>query len=544
MKRPLAAVLVALLSFAATADELGLDVRDGPDQKSVEIVRVAAGSPAAAESLQAGDLVTQVQGAPVTTAAQYRQAVQGALASGEVGLMVMRAGWGRPVRLRPAPTGAFGLTTVDKAGGAEVVAVAPGSPAAAAGLQPGDVITTVNGRALDAQADFQRLAAPIAARGGELDVAVKRAEWTKTVKLAAAPSAALSPPASSSAAVATTPLVTPPPPMPAGIPTPAAAPAVQAAAPAPPARVRVDLGPVADVTDEVRAANLAYDAQNWPEAEARYARVVKLVPDQANAWSRLCHAQVMLSQFADAAGTCKAAAEFALTDPSVFQNLGYTLFRLGQYLPSIEPYRRASELKPEWALPYSSAGASYYALGDWMRTEQSYRLAVERDPANASSWQSLGDAATALRKPAEAVTYYQRAQAAGGNSATLSTLLGWAYFDQGRYKEAEASFREANRLDPKDANVLLVLGLVADRQGKPDEAREAWQRASTLGGDQEAGTKARQNLANLDARLAGRSASLPQAQAMRPGPAPTATAGRPAAEEPRVDVRPETDAGI
>ncbi len=554
MIRRLAAVLLAALStcglsFAAGADELGLDVRDGADQKSAEIVRVATGSPAAAESLQAGDLVTQVQGTPVSNATQYRNAVQGALGYGEVGLIVMRAGWARHVRLRPILTGAFGLTTVDKAGAAEVVAVAPGSPAAAAGLQPGDVITMVDGRTLDAQSDFQRLAGPVAARGGALDVAVKRAEWTKTVKLAAAAPAAPAATPPSPAPPVAPPLAqaASPAPLPASIPAPAQGPLPKVPPPAPPARAVVDLGPPGDVTDEVRAANLAYDAQNWPEAEARYTRVVKQVPDQANAWSRLCHAQVMLSQFQDAAETCRSAAALASADPSVYQNLGFTLFRLGRYVDSIEPYRKASELKPEWALPYSSAGASYYALGDWRRTEASYRLAVERDPGNAQSWQSLGDAATALRRPTEAVTYYQRAQAAGGGSATLSTLLGWAYFDQGLLREAEAAFREANRLDPKDANVLLVLGLVADRQGKSEDAREAWQRASTLGGDGEAGTKARQNLANLDARLAGKSAPLPQAQVMRPGPAPVTPAAptaRAATDEPRVDARPETDSGI
>jgi len=71
--------------------------------------------------------------------------------------------------------------------------------------------------------------------------------------------------------------------------------------------------------------------------------------------------------------------------------------------------------------------------------------------------------------------------------------------------------------------------------GKPDEAREAWQRAAALGGDNEIAAKARQNLANLDARLAGRSA--PVAQVVRPGPAPVVA-------DPRVDVRPETDSGI
>jgi tetratricopeptide (TPR) repeat protein len=508
----LVAALAALAIACAHADELGIDVRDGADGKSVEIVRVAEGSSAAGESLQPGDLVIQVQGTGVSTTGQYRQAVSSALGYGEVGLVVMRAGWARHVRLKPALAGAFGITTAQRANGAEVVAVGPGSAGAAAGLQPGDLITMADGRLLDGKIDFQQVAAPIASRGGPLDVVVKRDQWTKTLTLAGrAPAVATAPP---------------PPPQPA-VPPPAPPPAVE------PARA-------GGVTDEVRAANQAYDARNWPEAEVRYARVVSIVPDESNAWARMCHAQVMQSKFREAAETCKSASTYA-ADASVFQNLGYTLFRLGRYAESIEPYRRATQLKPEWALPYESAGASYYALGDWARTETSYRLAVERDPGNARAWQSRGDAATALRKPADAVAHYRRSQAAGGNSPELWVLLGWAYLDMGQPKEAESSFREANRLDPKDANTLLVLGLVADRQGKPDDAREAWQRASALGGDGDVGTKARQNLANLDARLAGRTPPVAQPEAVRPGPAPTARAP---VDEPRVDVRPETDSGI
>jgi tetratricopeptide (TPR) repeat protein len=525
--------LVAMLAcLAATcparADELGLDVRDGPDGKSVEIVRVGERSPAAAESLQPGDLVIQVQGVGVATAGQYRQAVLGALGYGEVGLLVTRTGWARHVRLKPALTGAFGVITTPRATGAEVVAVAPGSPGAIAGLQPGDVITMADGRLLYDKTDFQQLAAPFVSQGRPLDIAVRRADWTKTLTLGGrAPAVAASIPQS------------PPPASPA--PVPASPPPAPASPPRIPSPAPVEPLRAGEVTDEVRAGNQAYDAQNWAEAEARYGRVVRALPDESSAWARMCHAQVMQSKFKEAAETCKSASNYAAADASVFQNLGYTLFRLGRYVDSIEPYRKASELKPEWALPYASAGASYYALADWPRTEVSYRLAVERDPANARAWQSRGDAATALRKPADAVAHYRRAQAAGGGSPELSTLLGWAYFDMGQLKEAESAFREANRLDPKDANVLLVLGLVADRQGKADEAREAWQRAAALGGDGEAGTKARQNLANLDARLAGRSATAPVPQPARPGPAPTARAP---AEEPRMDVRPETDSGI
>ena len=151
----------------------------------MEIVRVGEGSPAAAESLQAGDLVIQVQGTAVASVGQYRQAVLSALGYGEVGLVVMRAGWARHVRLRPAAAGAFGSLPRSARPVPKSSRSRPGALGAAAGLQPGDLITMADGRLLDGKSDFQQLATPFASRGAPFEIVVKRADWTKTVTLAA-----------------------------------------------------------------------------------------------------------------------------------------------------------------------------------------------------------------------------------------------------------------------------------------------------------------------------------------------------------------------
>lgn len=67
-------------------------------------------------------------------------------------------------------------------GGALVTQVTAGSPAAAAGLRPGDVITAWNGAAVETSADLSRRAA--AASGSvELTVVREREERTITVDL-------------------------------------------------------------------------------------------------------------------------------------------------------------------------------------------------------------------------------------------------------------------------------------------------------------------------------------------------------------------------
>jgi len=452
--------------------------------------------------------------------------------SGEVGIVVTRNGWARQVRLRPSQSPRdFGLTAVARPGGAEIVTVMPNSPGAAVGLQPGDVITVAGGRPVDASTDLMRLLRDYAARGASLDVLVKRAEWSKTMTLTPGPPAS----------VATASRQTTSPPGSAPTPAPSTSPLPQPSSDRSPA---VAIAPPDDATSDVRAGNRAYDQGNWRDAETYYRRVVEADPHVANAWTRLCHAQVMLAKFVEAARTCQSATQYAAGEATVYQNLGLTLFRLGKPAESITFYRRAIELSPGWALPYSGAGAAYYAMGDWTRTEEFYRLAVARDPRDGASFQALGDASAELGKHADAITYYRRALELQPGSAEVNRLLGWQYLQLLELGEAERAFREANRLDPKNANVLLNLGVVLDRQNKRTEAREAWQRASDLDLGK-IGAMARENLINLDARQADVRAQ-PQ-PLVAPSPpsrtAATVDSSRNPVDEPRALVEPEADAG-
>jgi hypothetical protein len=77
-----------------------------------------------------------------------------------------------------APVGLFGLTVAEPAGplgapGVPVVAVLPGSPAEAAGLKPGDVLTALDGRWTASVADTFA-AASLAAPGRPVDAVVLR----------------------------------------------------------------------------------------------------------------------------------------------------------------------------------------------------------------------------------------------------------------------------------------------------------------------------------------------------------------------------------
>jgi serine protease Do len=146
------------------------------DVKGILISEVMDSGPGAKAGLKSGDVVLKLNGAPVDSTGEFRNAIASAGAVATVTLDVLRDGKpatlqaklgelpekGRaadPGRTEDAPTGALdGLTLGDLdpltrrkldippsvKSGVAVTEIAPGSPASGSGLRPGDVIIEVN----------------------------------------------------------------------------------------------------------------------------------------------------------------------------------------------------------------------------------------------------------------------------------------------------------------------------------------------------------------------------------------------------------------
>jgi serine protease Do len=182
-------------------DELGLKSRDGALVDSV-----SGGGPAAKAGIRPGDVILSFNGRPVKDSDQLPQMVTATAPGTTVSLRVMRDGAERTLSLvlgevdleaesgaatrntttgpqqEPEEQSGFGITIsnltpeiarqlrIETQRGAAIMDVEDGSPAARAGLRPGDIITRVGRADVASAAEAQRELAKVASGGTALIV--------------------------------------------------------------------------------------------------------------------------------------------------------------------------------------------------------------------------------------------------------------------------------------------------------------------------------------------------------------------------------------
>lgn len=147
------------------AEALGVKDAYGAVVGSVE-----ENSPAAKAGLQAGDIIVALDGRPISGSADLRNRVGLAPVDSEVEVSWLRDGESHSAGVRVeaengGTTGAAnalpdrlaGATFQDASGNVFVEAVEPDSPAARAGIRPGDVIAAVNRQPVKSVTDLRRL---------------------------------------------------------------------------------------------------------------------------------------------------------------------------------------------------------------------------------------------------------------------------------------------------------------------------------------------------------------------------------------------------
>jgi immune inhibitor A len=152
------------------AGYLGVVIRADSANRPV-IEAVERDSPADVAGLNAGDLITAIDGAAVSSDAEARDLLRSKLAGDTLALHIIRNGKPRDFAavLNPTtqpknigPRAIMGITVVEptlKGSGAKVDIVSPDMPAAKSGVKVGDVIQKVDGRDVSGPETFRELMA-------------------------------------------------------------------------------------------------------------------------------------------------------------------------------------------------------------------------------------------------------------------------------------------------------------------------------------------------------------------------------------------------
>ncbi len=157
-------------------------------------------------------------------------------------------------------------------------------------------------------------------------------------------------------------------------------------------------------------------------------------------------------------------------DHRVFSNYGIILKDLGKLKEAEHFYRKAIELKPNYAEAHSNLGVLLKDLGKLKEAEHFYRKAIELKPDYAEAHSNLGVLLKDLGKLKEAEYFYRKAIELKPNYAEAHSNLGVLLKRLGKLKEAEHFYRKAIELKPDYAKAYSNLGVLLKDLGKLKEA--------------------------------------------------------------------------
>jgi tetratricopeptide (TPR) repeat protein len=167
----------------------------------------------------------------------------------------------------------------------------------------------------------------------------------------------------------------------------------------------------------------------------------------------------------------KAADGSAITGPSRQQLIELTaLYKEGRLQEALAQGEALAKQFPNEAIIANLLGAIYGGLGRPEQAASSYKRALQIKPDFAEAHNNLGDALRILGNSEEAVASYKTALQINPGFVIAHNNLGEALVDLGKPEEAIPRFELALQLQPDFAEAHINLAETLNELGMPDEA--------------------------------------------------------------------------
>jgi protein O-GlcNAc transferase len=167
-------------------------------------------------------------------------------------------------------------------------------------------------------------------------------------------------------------------------------------------------------------------------------------------------------------------------DAGFYDTLGRTLKAAGRLEDAISAYRKAIELKPDFAAAQNNLGVALRAAGRIDESKSEFRAAIAVKPDFADAMLNLGTLLVQSGEFGEAVSVYQRAMGISSGNAEAWNNFGIALYETGSLKESVSALQKALQLRPGYAEALNNLGNTLRRMGRLADAIGAYQSAVDL----------------------------------------------------------------
>ncbi|HSE21312.1 MAG TPA: tetratricopeptide repeat protein [Pyrinomonadaceae bacterium] len=185
------------------------------------------------------------------------------------------------------------------------------------------------------------------------------------------------------------------------------------------------------------------------------------VKPTADAYLGLGLAQAKVSDYLSSILAYNEAIKLEPSNELAQYNLGLSLRQVGRHADAAAAFKRATELKTDWAQPFLYLGMSYEDLGDSEKFLVAEQQANRINPNDLGILKALGTALRANRKYIDAIEPLKKVSTSHPDDVDDLYLLGNTYLMAGRYDDAI-----------KTLNRVLVL------QPSHEEARERLRVAS------------------------------------------------------------------